>query len=207
LQPKTVFNLPNQLTLLRVALSLVFAVVFYSNLPYGYTVAFLIFIAAGITDMFDGKIARSRHVETDFGKLMDPLADKILNATAFISFVGLQETGVAAWMVVLIISREFLITGLRLLAMGKGKLIDAGIWGKHKTVSQIVAICVILSFLSIKEFLLKSPELWGRWQDSFVGVYGIVVFWMMMIVVGLTLLSGILYIWENRRLFQLDNDA
>lgn len=198
--PFRALNLPNQLTVLRLFLSFLFMAVFFSGLPYAYTIAFAIFIVAGFTDLLDGKIARSRHLESDFGKLMDPLADKILISTAFISFVQLRETGVYAWMVVLIIAREFLITGLRLLAMGKGDLIQAGAWGKHKTFSQIFAICVILCFLSVREFLMKDPELWARWQERYLAAFHGVVFWMMLAVVGLTLLSGIVYVAQNRKL-------
>ncbi len=175
--------------------------VLFSHIPYAYTAALVIFIVAGITDVLDGRIAREKNFYTDFGTLMDPLADKILISTAFISFVELRETGVAAWMVVLIIAREFLITGLRLLALNKGVVIKAGGWGKHKTFSQIFAVCLILIFLGAKEFLMARPEAWARWQDSFIHAHDLVIPWTMLLVVILTLLSGYFYVKENRQLF------
>ncbi len=193
-------NLPNQLTLLRIVLSFVFMAVFFSCLPFAHTLAFFVFIAASLTDMLDGRIARSRGLENDFGRLMDPLADKILISTAFISFVQLRETQIEAWMVVLIIAREFLITGLRMLALTKGDLIQAGVWGKHKTISQIFAICLVLAFLSAKELLQKFPDAWARWQMGFTSTYHVLVLYTMIVVVALTLLSGFLYVMENRRL-------
>ena len=192
-------HLPNLLTLLRVVLSFVFMAVFFSGMPYAYVVAFAIFILAGLSDMLDGRIARKRGLESDFGKLMDPLADKVLISTAFISFVQLRQTQIFAWMVVLIISREFLITGFRLLAMSKGQLIQAGVWGKHKTISQIFAICLVLTFLSFREILQRFPQVWERWQAGFTGAYHVAVGWTMALVVGLTLISGIFYVYENRR--------
>lgn len=176
--------------------------VLLSNLPYAYALALAVFLAAGFTDVLDGRIARTQHLESDFGKLMDPLADKILISTAFISFVQLPETRVSAWMVVLIIAREFLITGMRLVAMDKGDLIGAGAWGKHKTFWQIFAISLILVLLSVKEFLMESPAIWVRWQERFGAMCDVLIFWTMMVVVVLTLVSGIFYLWENRRLFR-----
>ena len=205
------FHLPNQLTLARIVLSFVFMGVFFSGIPFAYTFSLILFLLAGLTDMLDGRIARSRGLENDFGKLMDPLADKILISTAFISFVQLRETEIAAWMVVLIIAREFLITGLRLFAMSKGQLIAAGIWGKHKAVSQIFAICLVLTFLSFKEIIQKFPGVVGHWDEKFssfyYSVYHVAIGWTMAVVVGLTLLSGILYVYQNRSLFILTRSS
>ncbi len=193
-------NPANQLTVSRIVLSFIFMGVLFSSLPFACTFALLLFVLAALTDMWDGQIARKRNLQTDFGSLMDPLADKILVSTAFISFVQIPGTGVHAWMVVLIISREFLLTGMRLLAMGKGVVIKAGVWGKHKTVSQMVAILLVLLFLSAKEFLKLSPERWGKWQFSFAHwQYGL-AFWTMLVVVALTLVSGCVYARQNRAL-------
>ena len=176
--------------------------VLFSPFAFAYTAALVVFIIAGLTDLLDGRIARGKNLYSDFGTLMDPLADKILISTAFISFVELRETRVAAWMVVLIIAREFLITGLRLLALNKGVLVKAGDWGKHKTFSQIFAICLILSFHAAKEFLVRTPQRWAGCQGGFHALYNTVVFWTMLIVVGLTLLSGFFYVLENRQVFE-----
>ncbi len=176
--------------------------VLFSPFAFAYTAALIVFVVAGITDILDGRIAREQKFHSDYGRLKEPHADKNLISTAFISFVALRETRVAAWMVVLIISREFLITGLRLLALNKGVLVKAGGWGKNKTFSQIFAICLILSFHAAKEFLVRVPERWVAWQDGFNMLYNSVVFWTMLMVVGLTLLSGFFYVMENRQVFE-----
>lgn len=116
-------NLPNKLTVARLALTAIFLVVFFISanshnlLPYGFTIALLLFSVASLTDYFDGKIARRDNLITNFGILMDPLADKILICSAFIAFVEIRQ--MAAWMVVIIVGRELAITGLRLLAASK----------------------------------------------------------------------------------------
>ncbi len=139
-------NLPNKLTLLRVILIPVFLVVLLSGLvaePVSRYVAVIIFMVASFTDFLDGHIARKYHLVTNFGKFMDPLADKLLVAAALISMVELGD--IAAWIVIVIISREFIITGFRLIALESGKVIAASWWGKTKTVSQMVMIIFVLS--------------------------------------------------------------
>ena len=116
-------NLPNQLTVARFFLTIVFVAALSFEWAWHFTVGLVVFIAAGITDYFDGAIARRRNLVTDFGKLMDPLADKIMIAAAFICLVPLHA--IPAWAAVVIISREFLITGLRLLAAGKGVVLSS----------------------------------------------------------------------------------
>jgi CDP-diacylglycerol--glycerol-3-phosphate 3-phosphatidyltransferase len=136
-------NLPNKLTILRVCLIPVFLVLYLAPLgPWARYAALAVFAAASFTDMLDGQIARKYNLITNFGKLMDPLADKMLVAAAL---VAMTQTGeIAAWVVVVIISREFLITGLRMLALEQGKVIAASSWGKLKTVSQMALILAIL---------------------------------------------------------------
>ena len=123
-------NIPNILTLSRF------------SFPGSMILAFLIFILAAVTDALDGHLARTVYGCTDFGKLMDPLADKVLTAAAFIGFV--QMDVMPGWMVTLILAREFMVTGLRLLAADKGTVLAAGIWGKHKTIWQMVFISIVL---------------------------------------------------------------
>src|ERR1700679_1150701 len=135
-------NVPNKLTVSRFALTVLFLGVLFSEAPYHETIALCLFGAAGLTDYFDGKIARRDHLITNFGILMDPLADKILVCSAFIAFVGCGWT--EAWMVVIIVARELAITGLRLLAASKNLVLAAERLGKHKTISQIVAIISLL---------------------------------------------------------------
>src|SRR5882762_4103212 len=131
-------NLPNKLTLSRFILTIAFLVAMFSQTPYHETIALAFFSAAGISDFLDGQIARRRNLITNFGILMDPLADKIMVCSAFIAFVGLNW--IPAWMVVIIVARELAITGLRLLAASKNIVLAAEGYGKHKTISQIVAI-------------------------------------------------------------------
>src|SRR3954464_8211748 len=118
----------------------------FSGMPYCETIALALFVAAGISDFLDGQIARRRNLITNFGILMDPLADKIMVCSAFISFVGLNW--IAAWMVVIVVARELAITGLRLLAASRNVVLAAEAFGKHKTISQIVAIIAILVLAS-----------------------------------------------------------
>jgi CDP-diacylglycerol---glycerol-3-phosphate 3-phosphatidyltransferase len=194
-------NLPNKLTLSRLILSVVFIIVLFSQIPLAETIALVLFGVASLTDYFDGKIARRDNLITNFGILMDPLADKILICSAFIAFVGLNQ--MPAWMVVIIVARELAITGLRLLAASKQVVLAAEGYGKHKTISQIVAILSILVLMSYKEW---GPP--GQW------VFGWTIFdtpwvdWVAMlskwVAVLLTLLSGSMYLWRNRQLYLQD---
>ena len=188
-------NLPNKLTILRIVLTFVFMLFLFSRGLVFKIIALVVFSLASLTDFYDGYIARKRNLVTNFGKIMDPIADKLLVLGAFLAFVQLHI--ISAWMVVLIISREMIITGLRLFAMTKGKFLQAEKGGKHKTVSQMVAIFLILGYLIFKEIIIRyfnwtyNIEVWCR--------LGIV---LTMLVTGtLTLISGISYLWNNRSLF------
>ena len=139
-------------------------------------------------------IAQRRNMVTDFGRLMDPIADKILVLAAFAAFVQMQL--IDAWMFVIIVSREILITSLRLFALNKGKVLSAARAGKHKTVSQMVVIFAILGFIVLKEVVLKYSTWNPDWEKAFrQGVYA-----LMLLTVGLTLYSGLSYLWENRKI-------
>src|SRR6266704_101671 len=135
-------NLPNKLTVSRFLLTVGFLAVIFSEIPYHETLALALFVAASLTDYFDGMIARRDKLVTNFGILMDPLVDKILICSAFIAFVGLKL--IPAWVAVIIVARELAITGLRLLAASKQMVLPAENWGKAKTISQIVAILAML---------------------------------------------------------------
>lgn len=143
-------NLPNALTLLRMALSPIFMALFVVDNIWTRFWAMIIFIIAALTDLYDGYYARKYGITTSFGKFADPLADKILVSVAFISFVTLGY--VAMWMVLAIIIREFLITGLRTLAAYKGVVIVPTRWAKIKTFMQMTAIAVILLYINLKTF-------------------------------------------------------
>lgn len=194
-------NLPNKLTVSRFALTAVFLGVMFSEFRFRETVALVLFSAAGLTDYFDGKIARRDKLITNFGILMDPLADKILVCSAFIAFVGLRW--MAAWMAVIIVARELAITGLRLLAASKNTVLAAEGYGKHKTISQIVAIIAILVFHSYTD--------WGAFGRAVVGFNIAARPWIewfeplsIWVAVALTLLSGVLYLWRNRQIYLQD---
>src|SRR5512146_2561720 len=135
-------KLPNKLTISRFILTIAFLAVMFSRVRFHETIALALFIAGGISDFMDGFIARRDKLITNFGILMDPLADKIMVCSAFIAFVGLKW--IPAWMVVIIVARELAITGLRLLAASKNVVLAAEGYGKHKTISQIVAIIAVL---------------------------------------------------------------
>jgi CDP-diacylglycerol--glycerol-3-phosphate 3-phosphatidyltransferase len=179
--------LPNQLTVARLGMCGFLLISLSFNWAYAATTALGIFALASITDWLDGEIARARNLVTDLGKLLDPLADKVLIVGALVALV---DRGVAPmWMVVLIIAREFLITGLRTIAASKGKIMAAERIGKHKTVSQIVAILVSLSYLSLSEFGL---------QDTFIArmlhAAQMPLYWVALVI---TVLSGGIYFWKN----------
>ena len=138
-------NLPNKLTLLRIILVPVFMAVLYMGFPGCSWVALAIFIIASFTDLLDGKIARKYNLVTDFGKFADPLADKILVTAAMLWFVELGQ--MPAWALLIVVTREFAVSGLRMLASNKGRVIAAGWSGKVKTASTMV--CIVLMFLPI----------------------------------------------------------
>lgn len=152
-------NLANKLTMLRIFLVPLFLIfIAVKDIPYGTFIATFIFIVAALTDQLDGYIARSRNQITTFGKFMDPLADKLLVTAALISLVELQI--VPAWATVIIISREFAVSGLRTIAASEGKVIAASMWGKAKTVTQIVAIIALLIKVNISssKYLISLIE-------------------------------------------------
>lgn len=141
-------NLPNRLTILRIFLIPFF--VFFMLSGFSKWIALIIFVVASLTDMLDGKIARKYNLVTDFGKFMDPLADKLLVCSALICLVELKR--IPAWIVIAIISREFIISGFRLVAAEKQIVIAANFWGKIKTVCQM--FMVILMIANIRELTL-----------------------------------------------------
>ena len=194
-------NLPNKLTVSRLVLTLAFLFALFIEFPWNKTVALLLFSAASITDWLDGAIARSRNLITDFGKLMDPLADKILVCSAFIAFI--QPGYIAAWIVILIVARELAITGLRLLAASKNVVLAAEGYGKHKTIWQLITIIAILANVSHPEQGLVGQVIfgWSLLGKPWVAQLVVISTW---ITVALTLLSGWLYVWRNRRLFLSD---
>lgn len=187
-------NLPNKLTLLRVCVVPFFVLfLMVPQISHHYLLAGIVFGAASYTDHLDGKLARKSGQITNFGKFMDPLADKILVSSALICFVGLELAPV--WMVLLIIFREFMISFIRLIAAEEGKVVASNIWGKVKTVTQIVAVSAVLLLEYIQELLV----LVGRYM---VAVAVEDVFWWiewlaMLAATGMSVFSGAVYLRQN----------
>lgn len=186
-------NIANRLTLLRIFLTFIFMFFLFLGGVVATSIAFFIFTLAALSDFFDGRIAKRKNIVSDFGKFMDPVADKILVLAAFAAFV--QMSLIEAWMLVIIIARELLITSLRLFALNKGKILAAGRSGKHKTALQMVAIFFILGFILSKDVMLEFFTWNPDWESFFRS--GINV--LMWVIVCLTLYSGISYLWENRK--------
>lgn len=189
-------NLPNKLTVARLVLSFVFvALLSIEGLAFGKTAALIAFGIAAFTDFLDGHLARKHDLVTNFGKLMDPLADKILMCAGFVLLTRLEL--IPAWIVVVILSREFLVTGLRLLASAEGVVLAAENLGKYKTVFQIVTVIYFLLFLAATEsaFAWISPLF--RIRILSPDILGLGLIWVSLI---LTLLSGVSYVWKNRKI-------
>ncbi|MCM8795892.1 MAG: CDP-diacylglycerol--glycerol-3-phosphate 3-phosphatidyltransferase [Candidatus Omnitrophica bacterium] len=186
-------NIANRITLLRIVLTFVFMFFLFAHGLWAKIVSLSIFIFAALSDFFDGKIAKKKNIVTDFGRLMDPIADKILVLAAFAAFVQMQL--IEAWMFVIIVSREILITSLRLFALNKGKVLSAARAGKHKTLSQMVVIFIILGFIVLKEVMLT----FFTWNPAWEKFFRQTIFMLMLLTVGLTLYSGLSYLWENRK--------
>ena len=184
-------NLPNLLTIFRLILAGFFVLALSTSWPCSHTVALALFLVATATDYADGVIARKYNLITDFGKLMDPLADKVLTASAFICLITFGY--IPAWAVIIIISREFLITGLRLLASSKGIVLPAEKLGKHKTAWQMITIIYFLLLLASIEWSIKIPLLTGP-SAQILGDL------LIAITVALTVYSGAAYFWKNRQL-------
>lgn len=191
-------NLPNKITLSRIGLTFIFMFLLFCRGVWAKYLALFTFLIASLTDYLDGYIARKRNLENNFGRLMDPIADKILILAAFLAFVEMKI--IPAWMVIVIIFRELVITGLRINAATRGRILSASLAGKHKTVSQMTAIIAILVSLIIKE---SVREPWGPvWELWFKRS----VFYLMLITVILTLVSGLSYLLRNKNtLFAVNN--
>ena len=190
-------NVPNKLTVSRFGLTIAFLAVIFARFGFHETAALVFFSAAGLTDYLDGRIARRDNLVTNFGILMDPLADKIMVCSAFIAFVGLGW--VPAWMVVIVVARELAITGLRLLAASKHLVLAAERFGKHKTISQIVAIIALLVRASYRQWgpvgSIFSFSLFGMpWVEWFASL-------SLWVAVAFTLASGAVYLWRNRSIY------
>lgn len=195
-------NLPNQLTLARFVMALAFVVLMSFHHVHTFLAAYVLFTAAAITDFYDGKIARARGLITNFGKLLDPVADKVLVIGALIMLMGIPYLWIPGWTVVAIIAREFLITGARSLAASDGLVIGANWWGKTKTVTQLVYVFVFL-FLAIVAQVWEQFEAVAGPSAHALKIYELVVrhasLWAMVMVAGITIVSGAQFLAVNWR--------
>ena len=173
-------NLPNKLTVFRVILIIPFVIVLLSQIGGEASdwIALGIFIVASLTDLFDGKIARKHNIVTNFGKFMDPLADKLLVCSALICLVDLGR--IPAWVVIVIISREFIISGFRLVASDNGIVIAASYWGKFKTTFQMIMVCLMIGNIQNQIFIVLTQ----------------IIMWIALV---LTIISLVDYVVKNKK--------
>ncbi len=184
-------NLPNKLTVLRIILTPFYLAAMLLDFKFHYFVAVAIFVVASLTDMLDGKIARKRNLITNFGKLCDPLADKMLTTAALLAFMDLGLCNI--WIVMIVLTREFLVTSFRLVASSQGVVIPAGIWGKLKTVSQMVFSIAIMVAIPFVEMF--------SWD---FGVFALVSNILLGITAVLTVISGIKYIVDGVKVIDIN---
>ncbi len=186
-------NLPNKLTVARIIATPIFLALMVIEFKFHYIAALLVFILASLTDMWDGQIARKRNLVTDFGKFLDPVADKMLTTAAFLAFLKQGVGSGIVWIVFLVLFREFLITSLRLVVVSSGgKVIAANIWGKAKTVSQMVAIIFTITVLAFKDIFGQFTML-NAVLDNCVSA-------SLWISTALCVISGAIYLAQNSQI-------
>ncbi len=197
-------NLPNKLTVIRMILAPIFmALLCFKFIPFNFFLALIVFIAASLTDMYDGKIARERNLITDFGKFLDPIADKVLTTAAFLGFIALDIGFGIEWITLIILIREFAVSSVRMIVAAKGTVIAADKWGKIKTVVQMVAIITTLAFEGIREVLYMIAGLVkAEWFHSVINIASVpmivtynILLWGSAV---LTVISGVNYLVKNK---------
>lgn len=185
-------NTPNKLTIGRIIATPFFMAALMIDFPFHYTAALILFIAASLTDMIDGKMARKYNMITDFGKFLDPLADKMLTTAAFLGFIKMGIGWQVTWIAFIVLFREFLISSLRLVVVSSGgKVIAANMWGKCKTVSQMAGIIFAL-------FCYVLTDDFGIGGAVFSGVCNIIISILFWISAVLCIISGAIYLLESR---------
>jgi CDP-diacylglycerol--glycerol-3-phosphate 3-phosphatidyltransferase len=189
-------NLPNQLSIARLVLTVPFVVFCYASIPNGQSWALLTFLVASFTDYLDGEIARRYQLITNFGKLFDPLADKILMASALTMLAVERE--IPAWIVIAIFFREFFVTGIRQIALGQGMVLAAEKLGKHKMVWQVITVTYFLTKMAANEPMFAFAKPFFAWPPGSPPILGRFCIYF---TAFLTFISGFSYFWKNRRLF------
>ena len=182
-------NTPNKLTIARICIAPVFLAVVLANFPHKFLCAAIIFAAASVTDAIDGKLARKRDQVTVFGKLLDPVADKVLTTAAFLAFLHMGLCSV--WAVMLILTREFAVTSMRLIASAQGIVIPAGISGKIKTAAQMVSIFLIL--------LMGEAVQYVPWFTARTALYYTVADVLVLLTTALAVVSGVIYFVQAKK--------
>ena len=203
-------NLPNQLTIARLVMALVFVGLMSFPSLSTYLIAYVVFILATITDYYDGKIARERNLVTNFGKLLDPVADKVLLVGALVMLMQVPGLRVPSWCVVAIIAREFLVTGARSLAASEGVVIPANVWGKTKAVIQMVYVFVFLALAIIGDLFdslaaFFDAEWWVSFLRFYHGAVTIGSFWAIIFVALFTIYAGLQFMRVNWSAMNLGN--
>lgn len=204
-------NLPNRLSIARL-LSVPFFMAFtYIDNVYARVGALLIFVGAGVTDLVDGYIARKRNLVTNLGIFLDPLADKLIITAAFILFVEIRALHIPSWMVVAIVGREFLITGLRGVAASRGTMVPADEGGKFKTSVQNTAIITILMGLIFTSgwerfwgYSIEGLYALGGWRGDLARMVDWIPYWMVFASTVISVVTGVSYLWRHRNLLRED---
>lgn len=190
-------NTPNKLTIARIVITPIFlAIILLESLPHRFLIATLVFSAAAITDAVDGKLARKNNQITNFGKLLDPIADKVLTTSALLAFMSMGLCNI--WIVMIVLTREFAISSIRMIAASNGVVIPANIWGKIKTVSQMTFTIVIMLLCEIEYVIrevLHSAVLSAL--PEFMNLQSVSNF-LLWITAILTVISGVIYIKDSK---------
>lgn len=194
-------NIPNRLTVLRIIMTPLFLVALVWEFPFHYFAALLIFIAASLTDWWDGYLARKNNLVTNFGKFLDPIADKMLTTSAFIGFVALGLGEGIVWITFIVLTREFMVASMRMIAATKGNVVAADWWGKVKTVVQMVAIIMVMAFHGFMELFQMFVPQFTLLNTPMVILYNIAL-WLSAV---LTVISGVNYMIKNKNCLELSD--
>lgn len=187
-------NVPNQLTIARIIITPVFlALILWASLPHRFLIATLVYSIAAITDAIDGKLARKNNQITNFGKLLDPIADKILTTSALLAFMQMGLCNI--WIVMIVLTREFTVASIRMIAAADGVVIPANFWGKLKTVSQMTFTIVIMLLGEVYTLLATYNPLWYEKMPSLALISNILL-WITAI---LTVISGVIYVLDSKK--------
>lgn len=200
-------NLPNKLTVSRCLMAIVFVAFMSFENVVAYLSGLVMFIIAAITDYYDGKIARERNLITNFGKLLDPVADKVLMVSAFVMLMQVPELHIPGWTIVVILAREFLVTGARSLAAVEGSVIAASVYGKRKTIFQMTYVITFLSLVIVLRLVALAPPLaallpggLALYRDALAPLSLVAI----VVIAIYTLYSGVQFAWQNWKALRLD---